>query len=128
MINQLRHEACTGSIDDLAHVISEDCLADCLTKASANPKALIQAVNTGTLPNVDKHPPFRELMQYKHKAYSTELLSDDSDEEDEQPDALVAWIVHSLERADEVAYFMDIPVRQRIEKYLSLACDDWWLQ
>ena len=71
MINQLRTEACSGSIDDLAHVVSDDCLADCLTKSSAKPQNLIDAVNTGRLPNVDKHPPFRELMKNKHKAYTT---------------------------------------------------------
>ena len=55
MINQLRHESCSGSIDDLAHVVSADCMSDCLTKASAKPDALIKAVNTGCLPNIDKH-------------------------------------------------------------------------
>eukprot|EP00975_Prorocentrum_lima_P064331 12896861-Prorocentrum_lima.AAC.1 len=30
---------------------------------------LIDAINGGILPNVDKHPPFRELMKDKHKAY-----------------------------------------------------------
>ena len=69
MINQLRHESCSGSIDDLAHVVSEDCLSDCLTKNSAKPTALVKAVNDGILPNVDKHPSFRELMRSKHKAY-----------------------------------------------------------
>ena len=58
MINQLRHESCTGSIDDLAHVVSADCLADCLTKTSAKADALVKAIDTGNLQNVDKHPPF----------------------------------------------------------------------
>ena len=53
MINQLRHEACSGSIDDLAHVVSQDCLSDCLTKTSAKPEFLVKAVDTGFLPNVD---------------------------------------------------------------------------
>ena len=35
MINQLRHESRSGAIDDLAHVVSEDCLSDCLAKHSA---------------------------------------------------------------------------------------------
>jgi hypothetical protein len=76
MIQMLRREACSGAIDDLAHVRSEDCLSDSLTKASANPASLIQAVNTGTLPRVDTHPPFRSLM--KHKAY------------------LVNWLIHII--------------------------------
>ena len=71
MINQLRAEAFSGAIDDLAHVVSADCLADCLTKTSARADALIKAVNTGVLPNLDRHPPFRQLMQLRHKAYGT---------------------------------------------------------
>ena len=35
MITRLRSEACSGSIDDVAHVSMEDCLSDCLTKGSA---------------------------------------------------------------------------------------------
>ena len=67
MIQMLRKEACSGNIDDLAHVSSEDCLADCLTKASANPTNLINAIMTGNLKNIDCHKPFREAVQ--HKAY-----------------------------------------------------------
>ena len=43
------------------------CLADCLTKKSANPQALIDAVRQGILKEVDAHPPFRTLVE--HKAY-----------------------------------------------------------
>ena len=46
MINQLRHEACSGSIGDLAHVVSEDCLADPLTKSSAKHIYLFNAVES----------------------------------------------------------------------------------
>ena len=35
MISMLRKEACSGSIHDLAHSPTQNCLADCLTKASA---------------------------------------------------------------------------------------------
>ena len=35
MISMLRLEACSGSIHDLAHIPTQNCLADCLTKASA---------------------------------------------------------------------------------------------
>ena len=48
MINMLRHEALSGRIDDLAHVVSGDCLSDCLTKTSAKADALIKAVNSAT--------------------------------------------------------------------------------
>ena len=61
----LRKEACSGQIEDLAHVVSADCLADCLTKSSAKPEALISAVDAGTLPQVDVHPEFRALLKLK---------------------------------------------------------------
>jgi hypothetical protein len=67
MITQLRKEATSGAIQDLAHVRTADMMADCLTKASANPNALLQAITTGILPQVDTHPSFRRLLQ--HKAY-----------------------------------------------------------
>ena len=67
MIQTLRREAMSGSIDDLAHVRTEDMLADCLTKSSVKPDVLIQAASTGVLPNVDTHPEFRSLL--KHKAF-----------------------------------------------------------
>ena len=86
MINQFRHEACSGTIDDLAYVASDDCLADCLTKASAKPQALIKSALTGILPNVDIHPPFRQLMQHKHKAFMS--LTDDDDDSD-LPDVML---------------------------------------
>ena len=66
-IQMLRRESCSGHIDDLAHVKTEDCLSDCLTKHSAKPDALIKAVETGVIPNADQHPPFRKLID--HKAY-----------------------------------------------------------
>ena len=106
MINQLRTEACSGAIDDLAHVVSADCLADCLTKHSAKPDFLIKAVNTGVLPNVDKHPPFRELMKDRHKAY------------------LAKWIVYNLPRARDVLTFFGTHVHWEVKRALSVA--DWY--
>ena len=120
MINQLRTESCSGSIDDLAHVVSEDCLADCLTKASAKPQALIKAIDTGVLPNADKHPPFRELMKHKHKAYS--VFTEGALE----IDPLVTWITKNINHASEVMTFMAIPVRLRIEQYLAHESTSWW--
>ena len=105
MINQLRHESCSGSIDDLAHVVSEDCLSDCLTKNSAKATALIKAVNEGISPNVDKHPSFREMMRNRHKAYS---ITDD----------LVSWIARNVSNSSEVVTFLSAPVKSRIEQYL----------
>ena len=67
MIQMLRKEACSGSIADLSHIRTQWCLADCLTKKSANPQNLIDAVRCGILKEVDAHPPFRSLLE--HKAY-----------------------------------------------------------
>ena len=73
MIQMLRKEANSGRIADLAHVSTHDCLSDCLTKHSAKPDNLIKAVETGILPNVDAHPPFRTLTE--HKAYLSQWLN-----------------------------------------------------
>jgi len=72
MIQMLRREANSGRIDDLAHVVTSDCLSDCLTKHSAKPDNLIKAVETGIIPNVDAHPPFRSLLE--HKAYLVDWI------------------------------------------------------
>ena len=65
MISMLRKEVCSGSIHDLAHIPTQNCLADCLTRASAKADNLITAVKTGRLLDVDVHPNFRTLMEYK---------------------------------------------------------------
>ena len=67
MIQMLRKEACSGSIADLSHIRTQWCLADCLTKKSANPQNLIDVVRQGVLKEIDAHPPFRSLLE--HKAY-----------------------------------------------------------
>ena len=56
-----------SSIADLSHIRTQWCLADCLTKKSANPQNLIDAVRQGVLKEVDAHPSFRSLLE--HKAY-----------------------------------------------------------
>jgi len=108
MIRMLRVEACSGGMEDLAHVQSIDCMADCLTKHSAKPDYLIKAVNTGVLPNVDKHQPFREMMKDKHKAY---LLAD--------------WIVHNIPNSSNVHSFLGIEVYGQIQQCLALV--DWYM-
>jgi hypothetical protein len=90
MISMLRREASSGAIDDLAHVTTDNCLADCLTKASAKADALIKACISGILPKVDSHPPFRSLL--KHKAY------------------LISWISTTLTRPYDAVHFLNIPV------------------
>ena len=73
LIQMLRKESNSGQMHDLAHVRSEHCLADCLTKSSAKADELIKSVMTGTLPNVDVHPPFRTMLQ--NKAFLVEWLA-----------------------------------------------------
>ena len=67
MIRMLGKEACSGSIADLSHIRTQWCLADCLTKKSANRQNLIDAVRSGIFQEVDSYPPFRSLLE--HKAY-----------------------------------------------------------
>ena len=73
MFQMLRKESCSGSIEDLAHVRTELCLGDCLTKASAKSDALRRTVETRQLLETDMHPSFRTLMQ--HKAFLLEWLT-----------------------------------------------------
>ena len=55
MISMLRKEACSASVHDLAHIPTNNCLADCLTKTSAKADNLMTAVQTGKLLDVDSH-------------------------------------------------------------------------
>jgi len=107
MIQMLRVESCSGSIEDLAHVVTTDMMADCLTKHSAKPDYLIKAIATSNLPNVDKHPPFRELMRDRHKAFVT----------------LACWIVRNIPNADSVVTFFGEKVSDSIQ--LALSTWDW---
>ncbi len=90
----LQKEACSGAIDDLAHVKTQDCLADCLTKIPAKPDALIQAVQSGNLPNVDVHPSFRSLM--RHKAF------------------LASWLTSHLDHAMDICTFLGHDIRDSV--------------
>ena len=65
MISMLRKDPCSGSLHDLAHIPTQDCWADCLTKASTKADNLITTVKTGRLLDVDIHPNFRTLMGHK---------------------------------------------------------------
>ena len=64
MISMLRKEAFPGSIHDLAHIPTQNCEADCLTKASAKADNLITAVKTGELVEVDFHPHLTTVMEH----------------------------------------------------------------
>ena len=63
LISMLRKAACSGSIHDLAHIPTQNCLSDCLTKASAKADNLITAVKTGRLLDVEIHPNFGTVME-----------------------------------------------------------------
>ena len=65
MISKLRNVACSGSIHDLAHILIQNCLADCLTLSSAKADYLITTVKAGRLLEVDVHPNLRKLMENK---------------------------------------------------------------
>ena len=104
----LRAEACSGAIDDLAHVVSADCMADCLTKASAKAEFLVKAVDDGKLPNVDRHPPFREIMAGRHKAYQT----------------VAHWIIENIPSCNDVVTFLGQFVQREIQ--VLLATTDWY--
>ena len=106
MINQLRHEACSGAIDDLAHVNSTEMMADTLTKNSAKADNLIEAVESGKLLNADKHLPFREMMRYRHKAFEVDLMP------------MAEWLVREHPHPEEVVTFLGFemtgPMRQAL--------------
>ena len=99
MIQQLRHEAVSGSIQDLAHIRTGDMLADCLTKSSVRPDNLVKAIADGLLPNVDSNPEFRSLV--KHKAY------------------LTAWCCQSLKDPQNICYFMNIPIGKYVTAFFQ---------
>ena len=65
MISMLRKGACPGSIQDLAHIPTPNCLADCLTKASVTADILITAVKLGKLLDVHIHLDLRTLVEHK---------------------------------------------------------------
>ena len=52
----LVEKACSEKIHDLAHIPTQNCLADCLTEVSAKADYLITAVKTGKLFHVDTLP------------------------------------------------------------------------
>ena len=62
IISMLRKKACSGSIHDLAHISTQNCLADCLTKSSPKADNLITAVKTVRLLEFDVHPNCLEYM------------------------------------------------------------------
>ena len=99
LIQMLRKESNSGQMHDLSHVRSEYCLADCLTKHSAQADVLIEAINTGYLQQVDCHPPFRTMI--KSKAF------------------LAEWICRNLYDCQHVETFLCEPLSVEISIFLS---------
>ena len=65
MMSMLRKEACSGSIHDLAHISTQNCLADSLSKSSAKADNLMTVVKTERFWEVDVNPNLRTLMEHK---------------------------------------------------------------
>lgn len=102
MIQMLRKESSSGNIDDLAHVRTDYCLADCLTKNSAKSEALQKAVATGISKTIDEHPPSRTL--FKHEAY------------------LASWTARHIKEASLVQTFLAVPILRDIQQVLYSQC------
>ena len=94
LIQMLRKESNSGQMQDLAHVRSEDCLADSLTKHSAKADELIKAVS---FLNVDAHPPFRTMLQ--NKAF------------------LVEWLAHNTKHAPDIIAFAGAGIAESMFVY-----------
>ena len=65
MISMLRKEACSGNFHDLAHISTQHCLADWLSKASAKADNLMTTVQKVKLFDVDIHLYFRTHLEHK---------------------------------------------------------------
>ena len=104
MINQLRTEASSAQMEDLAHVVTGDCLSDALTKNSIKPDVLIEAVQTGILPNCDNNPPFRKPMANRHKAYHQ---------------SLVPWAVLNLRKPHKIKTLLGTWVKEEVTSFIT---------
>jgi hypothetical protein len=65
MAQMLRKEACSGEMEDRGHVRTEHCPSDCLTKQGVKLDALIRAVETGVLPELDTNQMCRSQLQHR---------------------------------------------------------------
>ena len=118
MVQMLRKEACSGAIDDLAHIPTQFCLSDPLTKSTIQPDTLIKAISTGKLPLCDAHPLFRSMLQ--HKAFESQQHLDRAlqcldprphkDYWEQSGSLLVRHHVRPRKRLFNPAYATDLPV------------------
>ena len=70
LISTLRKKSCAGNVHDLAHIPTQNCLAEESLKADN----LITAVKTRRFLNVDIHPNLTTLME--HKAFSYQPVAE----------------------------------------------------
>ena len=106
MIQMLRKEAVSGSIEDLGHIDTEHMLADPLTKSSVKPDLLIKCVTTGVIKNIDSSPEFRSAL--KHKAY------------------LVSWLASAIPKSTKSAIrFLGEPISREVHAYYTMSSESF---
>ena len=105
MISMLRKEACSGSTHDLAHISIQNCLADCLPKSSAEADTLITAMKKRSFLEVDVHPNFRILMEYKALLVCmVQIIHAHKGEKCFLPERLKDFLFHQLHEKDHAMW------------------------
>ena len=89
-----RKESRSGQMHDLAHELSEDCLADSLAKHSAKANELTKAVLIGNLLTVDVRPAGRAMLQ--NKAF------------------LVEWLAHNTAHGPAIIAFAEVGITEHM--------------
>ena len=112
LITNLRKECQSGSIKDLAHVVTTDMMADVLTKDNVNMDSLRSSVRTGVLPRVDKNPPFRQMLQNTHKAYYN----------------LAVFAYKRLRHPEDICLFLGLDIQKEIKSVLMQLNDLLYLE
>jgi hypothetical protein len=111
LITNLRKECQSGSIKDLAHVITTDMIADVLTKDNVKMDNLRLGVRTGILPRVDANPPFRQMLQNKHKAYLN----------------LAVFAYKRLKHPEDICLFLGLDIRKEVKQVMRQGSDILYL-
>ena len=122
MISVLRKEACSASIHDIAHIPTQNCFADCYTKASAKADDLITAVQTGNLLDVDIHPDFRTRME--HKAFMSTWCKTFFTQERRKssPSLLSRSLLHTLQEGPFQVMLMGTQQQKKQNKLNTRKC------
>ena len=112
MIQMLRQEACSGQMHDLAHVLTQSCLADPLTKKSVSPTLLISTVQTGILREVDTHLSRQNAVQRVQVKKNSVFKSEDLSQTSQCPHLVAQMILSStwfLSRNDQQEIYSTPP-------------------